>query len=53
MKQLLYLSIFILLSSCGSGQLFVDASTTYNIPLSEKGFVDTDMLETQYKNHRS
>jgi len=51
MKNLLYLSIFIFLSSCAGGQLFVEARTTYAIPLSDNGGVDTDAVESQYKNH--
>jgi len=51
MKKLLYLSICILLSSCAGSQLFVEARTTYNIPLSENGDVNTDKLESDYNNH--
>tara|TARA_B100000700_G_scaffold76197_2_gene85344 strand:- start:1708 stop:1968 length:261 start_codon:yes stop_codon:yes gene_type:complete len=52
MKQFLYIaSLAILLSSCAGGQLFVEARTTYNVPLNDNGILDTNTLETQYNNH--
>ena len=40
MKQFLYIaSLAILLSSCAGGQLFVEARTTYNVPLNDNGIL--------------
>ena len=51
MKNLIYISLVVLLSSCAGGQLFVEARTTYNVPLSDDGILDTNTLETHYKTH--
>ena len=51
MKNLLYIILLTTLSSCAGGQLFIEARTTYNIPLSENGILDTNTMEYQYNNH--
>ena len=42
MKKLFYISIVTLLTSCGGSQLFVEARTTYDIPLNNNGHFDKD-----------
>tara|TARA_X000001036_G_scaffold64366_1_gene55020 strand:- start:1740 stop:1985 length:246 start_codon:yes stop_codon:yes gene_type:complete len=47
MKKLFYFSIIILLTSCAGGQLFVEARTTYDIPLNNDGQFDKDQMDFQ------
>ena len=50
MKKLFYLSIIALLSSCSGSQLFLEARTTYNVPLNNNGQINKNIMESDAKN---
>ena len=44
MKNLIYISLIALLSSCSGSQLFLEARTTYNVPLNHDGQINTKIV---------
>ena len=50
MKKIFYLSILALLSSCSGSQLFLEARTTYNVPLNHDGDINTNIMESDARN---
>tara|TARA_B100000902_G_scaffold152727_1_gene149272 strand:+ start:365 stop:637 length:273 start_codon:yes stop_codon:yes gene_type:complete len=50
MKKIFYLSIIALLSSCSGSQLFLEARTTYNVPLNHDGDINTNIMESDANN---
>jgi len=50
MKKLFYLSIIALLSSCSGSQLFLEARTTYNVPLDNNGQINKNIMESDAQN---
>jgi hypothetical protein len=50
MKKIFYLSIIALLSSCSGSQLFLEARTTYNVPLNHDGDINTNVMESDARN---
>ena len=50
MKKLFYLSIIALLSSCSGSQLFLEARTTYNVPLDSNGQINKNTMELDAQN---
>jgi len=50
MKKTFYLSIIALLSSCSGSQLFLEARTTYNVPLNHDGDINTNIMESDANN---
>ena len=50
MKNLIYISLIALLSSCSGSQLFLEARTTYNVPLDHNGQINTNVMESDAKN---
>tara|TARA_R100000781_G_scaffold37973_2_gene26777 strand:- start:145 stop:417 length:273 start_codon:yes stop_codon:yes gene_type:complete len=50
MKKIFYLSIIALLSSCSGSQLFLEARTTYNVPLNHDGDINTNIMESDARN---
>ena len=51
MKKLFYLSIIALLSSCSGSQLFLEARTTYNVPLDNNGQINKNIIESDAQNN--
>ena len=50
MKNLIYISLIALLSSCSGSQLFLEARTTYNVPLNHDGQINTNIMESDARN---
>ena len=50
MKNLIYISLIALLSSCSGSQLFLEARTTYNVPLDHNGQINTNVMESDARN---
>ena len=50
MKNLIYISLISLLSSCSGNQLFLEARTTYNVPLDHNGQINTNVMESDARN---
>lgn len=50
MKKIIYISFIILLSSCSGSQLFLEARTTYDVPLNHNGNINTNVMESDAKN---
>ena len=50
MKQLLYISLIALICSCSGSQLFLEARTTYDVPLNNNGHINKTIMESDAKN---
>tara|TARA_Y100000361_G_C10919966_1_gene218416 strand:+ start:244 stop:525 length:282 start_codon:yes stop_codon:yes gene_type:complete len=50
MKQLLYISLIALMCSCSGSQLFLEARTTYDVPLNHDGHINKNVMESDAKN---
>ena len=50
MKNLIYISLIALLSSCSGSQLFLEARTTYDIPLNNNGHINKNIMESDARN---
>ena len=50
MKKIIYISFIILLSSCSGSQLFLEARTTYDVPLNHNGNINTNVMESDARN---
>jgi len=50
MKQLLYISLIALICSCSGSQLFLEARTTYDVPLNNNGHINKTIMESNAKN---
>jgi len=50
MKNLIYISLITLLSSCSGSQLFLEARTTYDIPLNNNGHINKNIMESDARN---
>ena len=50
MKQLLYISLIALMCSCSGSQLFLEARTTYDVPLNHDGHINKNVMESDPKN---
>jgi len=50
MKKLLYITLIALLSSCSASQLFIEARTTYNVPLNNNGHINKNIMEADARN---
>lgn len=45
-----YIILLILITSCSGSQLFMEARTTYNVPLNEDGDINTSLMEYDARN---
>ena len=50
MKQLLYISLIALMCSCSGSQQFLEARTTYDVPLNHDGHINKNVMESDAKN---
>jgi hypothetical protein len=50
MKNLIYISLIALLSSCSGSQLFLEARTTYDVPLDHDGKINKNIMESDARN---
>ncbi len=50
MKQLLSISLIALICSCSGSQLFLEARTTYDVPLNNNGHINKTIMESDAKN---
>ena len=50
MKHLLYISLIALICSCSGSQLFLEARTTYDVPLNNNGHINKTIMESDAKN---
>ena len=50
MKNLIYISLIALMCSCSGSQLFLEARTTYDVPLNHDGHINKNVMESDAKN---
>ena len=50
MKNIIYIVFVIFLNSCGGSQFFLEARTTYNMPLNEYGSFDVNSIKYDFEN---
>jgi len=50
LTNLIALQIGLLTISCGGGQLFIEARTTYDVPLNDNGYINKNIMESDAKS---
>ena len=50
LTNLIALHIGLLTISCGGSQLFIEARTTYDVPLNDNGHINKNIMESDAKN---